>query len=275
MGKRNRDKNYEKRLKEGRGRGTLESYKPWILIQDCPSEGTCSRILGITTKRQHDLLSNLEKMYFYFLDFSSNVVDIREQYPLLPIEETILIAKELGIEHPKNPKTKALEAMTTDFLITLIDDSGETIEVARTIKPKEKLLDKRVLEKFEIERQYFKKRGIDWGIVTEEELDESIVMFIEDLYDYQSLENKESFKDISSEILDDMKLFFINQCSSYESSLNDLCYYFDKTFNLSLGSGIAMFKHLLISKNISVNIFNNLDFKNNIEIRINDLSDDR
>ena len=43
-------------------------------------------------------------------------------------------------------------------------------EVARTVKMKDELLKERVLEKFEIEREYWQRRDIDWGIVTEEEI---------------------------------------------------------------------------------------------------------
>ena len=273
MAKRNKKLDYERRIKEGRGTGTFEDYKPWITVQDFPSLGRISRIKGLKTKRQHEFLSTLEKKYFYLLDFSTKVVDIREQYPLLPIEETILIAKELGLEHPKNPNTKEFEAMTTDFLITLVDNNGEIVEIARTLKYKKDLLEKRVLEKFEIERQYFKKLGIDWGIVTEEEINDSAALFIEDLYAYQKLEDFESFKNIDNETIEDMRLFFINKCVSYDGSLKDMCFDFDKTMNLSLGSGLVMFKNLLISKYIAINIFEDTDFNKHIDIRIYELSE--
>lgn len=252
----------------------FEDYKPWITVQDFPSLGRISRIKGLKSKRQHEFLSTLEKKYFFLLDFSPKVENIREQYPLLPIEDTLLIAQELGIEHPTNPKTKELEALSTDFLITLIDRNGETVEIARTLKYKKDLLEKRVLEKFEIERQYFKKLGIDWGIVTEEDINDSAAMFIEDLYDYQDLRNFESFKDIDNETIEDMKLFFINKCIDYEGPLKNMCFYFDKTMDLSLGSGIVMFKHLLISKNISINILEETDIMKHIDISINVMPED-
>lgn len=115
MAKRKRIVNIEKFLHEGRGKGILENFQPWIKIQDVASLGRVTRIRGIKTKRQHDFLSDLESNYFYHLDFSNYVVDIREQFPLLPIEETISIAKELGIKHPKNPETKEYIVMTSDF----------------------------------------------------------------------------------------------------------------------------------------------------------------
>ncbi len=46
-------------------------------------------------------------------------MDIREQFPLLPIEETIIIAEELGIKHPTDPNTGEPVVMTTDFLVTV------------------------------------------------------------------------------------------------------------------------------------------------------------
>ncbi len=47
----------------------------------------------------------MERNYFYLTEFSDAVLDIREQFPLLPQEETIVIAEELGIKHPADPKT--------------------------------------------------------------------------------------------------------------------------------------------------------------------------
>jgi hypothetical protein len=98
----------------------------------------------------------MERNYFYILEYSDNVIDIREQYPLLPIEDTISIANELGISYPRHPEIGEDIIMTTDFLITVSTEGGVK-EVARTIKSKDDLLDKRILEKFEIERVFWKK----------------------------------------------------------------------------------------------------------------------
>lgn len=273
MAKRKSNLNYVKIIKEKRGIGVGKKYITGIKIQDFPSVGRVTRANGKKTKRQQNFLSDLERDYSKYLNFADNVVDVREQFPLLPLEETLIIAKELGLEHPKSPKTKEPIVMTTDFLITCKDENSEVVEIARTLKYKKDLLDKRVLEKFEIERQYFVKRGIDWGIVTEEEINKSVSNFIADLYTYQNLSEIESFQQIEAEIIEDMKLSFINQCASYEGTLNSLCYNFDKTMNISIGSGIAMFKHLLVSKKISVNIFDKIDFNEHVDITINKFKD--
>ncbi len=161
MAKRKRSIDIDKMIKEGRGQGIGVEYKPWIRIQDVPSLGRSTRLKGIKTKRQHEFLSDMERNYFYLLEFSDSIVDIREQFPLLPLEDTILIAEELGLEHPKNPTTGESIVMTTDFFIS-IKNNNEFYEVARTIKAKDELMNRRILEKFEIERVYWQKRNIDW-----------------------------------------------------------------------------------------------------------------
>ncbi|MDF2699916.1 MAG: transposase protein [Haloplasmataceae bacterium] len=105
-------------------------------------------------------MSDLEIDFFYFLEYSDYVVDIREQFPLLHLEQTISISNELGIEHPKNPNTQEYIIMTTDFLVTS-KISDKFVDNARTIKNHEELKSKRVLEKFEIESIYWKQKGID------------------------------------------------------------------------------------------------------------------
>ncbi len=163
-------------------------YQPWLLIQDVPSLGLVSRIKGWKTKRVHHLLSNLELNYFYVLEWSPTVCDIREQYPLLPIEETIAIAQKCCIRHPLDPKTKQPVVMTTDFLLTVRQHIGVS-EQARTIKPSQNLSSQRTLEKLEIERQYWQSKGIDWGIVTESEIPSVLAKNIEWLHPFQQTED--------------------------------------------------------------------------------------
>ena len=71
---------FNKYLSEGRGQGFGAVYTPWLCIQDFPSLGMVSRVSGATTGRIHHLMSNLELSLFYLLDWSDDVIDIREQY---------------------------------------------------------------------------------------------------------------------------------------------------------------------------------------------------
>jgi hypothetical protein len=120
------------------------------------------------THRVHHLLSDLETKHFLHLDFNPQVTDIREQYPLFPLDRPIAIANSLGISYPRYPGTTTPFVLTTDFLVTFRNPNGELSSFARTIKYREELSDNRVLEKLEIERVFWKLQGIPWQVDTED-----------------------------------------------------------------------------------------------------------
>jgi len=170
MAKRNKKTSTERRIELGFGQGRGHDYKPWLRIQDVPSTGLVHRIRGWHTQRVHHLMSNLERDCFLVLQWSyPKVCDIREQFPLLPQEDTLEIADRLGVKHPTDPKTQKPIVMTSDFNLTIATGS-ELCDVIRTVKPSSQLSNPRTLEKLEIERIYWKAHGTDWGIITEKEI---------------------------------------------------------------------------------------------------------
>jgi len=84
---------------------------------------------------------------------------------MIPIEETAPIANELKLQHPCFGG--CLVPLTTDFMIRYV---GGAI-CGRTIKYVQDLDDPRVGEKFDIEEEWYRRRGWDWGVVTEREID--------------------------------------------------------------------------------------------------------
>ena len=113
------------------------------------------------------------------------------------MQETVVIAHELGLKHPTDPETQKPVEMTTDFLLTV--DKGEGfVEFARTIKMKDELLKERVIEKFEIERVYWEGRQIDWGIVKKLEIPKEMARNISYIHDYYSLERYDTFQSLDS-----------------------------------------------------------------------------
>ena len=265
MAKRKRNLSVAKIIKEGRGTGVGDKYIPGIKIQDVPSIGRVSRIRGIKIERQHELLSDMERDYLLICDYSAKVDDIREQFLLKPIEETILIAKELGIEHPRNPRTGELNVMSTDFLITM-NYNNKVYEVARTIKPKDKLMNKRVLEKFEIERLFWEKKEINWGIVTEEEIDKVVVNNISLLHGYKEIRTIDSFNDIESGELKDLIYEFIKRLIDNEKTMRTICNEYDKEMVLEKGSSLCIFKYLVINKIIEIDITKRINVNQYIPI---------
>jgi hypothetical protein len=154
--------------REGRGKGSGASYKPWVQISDFSSRGISRRAFSPKCARHHHLLSNLEWHIFLLLEFSQEVVDIREQFPLTR-DETLSIAAKLGIKHPVYPGTHVPAVMTTDFLVKFNRNGADTLEAfsAKTAADLEK---PRVLEKLEIERSYFLELGVPHRLVIDSEL---------------------------------------------------------------------------------------------------------
>jgi len=258
MPKRKRNNSNEKKLLGGRGQSLGVDYKPWITIQDVPSSGRSTRLKGIKIPRQYEFLSDLERNYFYLLEYSDVVVDIREQYPLLPIQETIVIAEELGLKHPYHPETKEPIVMTTDFLVT-VNTSDGIKDLARTLKYKDDLLDENVLKKFEIERVYWEKQGIDWGIVTDLEVPKNMAHNISFVRSYSDLTHIEGFQECSDYELEEMAIYFVGQLLNEQYTPKQIAKGLERDFGLIVGCGLSFFKHLVINKVIEIDIQNKID----------------
>lgn len=228
--------------KEGRGEGRLQDYKPWLTVRDVPSHGKSSRDKGWKTGRTHHFLSTLELLYYLTLEWSLMVVDIREQFPLLPIDDTLAIADSLGIKHPTHPKTKQPVVLTTDFYISLQNESG-TFERTRTVKYAKDLSSRRTLEKLEIERRYWEVRGVDWGIVTEYEIPETLARNVDFLHDAWHLPTRMPESSIAA-----VAEFLRRLIAEQHQPLNELTAISDAELNFKGGTSLKVAYYLLASR---------------------------
>ncbi len=88
-----------RRIKDGRGQGLGKKYLPWLYVQDVPSDGRSHRVYSHKTGRIHHLLSDLELAAFLVFEWTPNITDIREQFPLNR-EDTRSITRENRLKHP-------------------------------------------------------------------------------------------------------------------------------------------------------------------------------
>lgn len=153
---------------EGRGKGLGAAYRPWIEVNDLSSQGDSRRVFSPLTNRTHHLLSNIEFNFFVLAEFTPDILDIREQYPLDRVQ-TRSIAIELGIRHPQYLGTQVDTVMTCDFLITRERDGMKTLE-AYNCKPSYEANQNRSIEKLEIQRRYFEGCDIPHFLVFDEML---------------------------------------------------------------------------------------------------------
>lgn len=259
---------FEQYLKEGRGQGTGSNYKPWITAQDFPTEGRLTRSLGWKSGRLHHLFSDHETRYFYLLEWSEVVVDIREQFPLIDVAVARRIAQDMGVQYPTDSASGTPYVMTTDFMISL-DEFGKKSEIARTIKPSSKLSERRVIEKFEIERRYWEAQGIDWGIVTEKDIPKVLVRNLEWLYPAYRLETSPGVA--VAELLS-IAAILKDRLRSSSATISKITTALDREMNLEIGTALSIFRHLVARKEIVLDMDKKIEVcqsaKNIIEIRL-------
>jgi hypothetical protein len=136
-------------------------------------------------------------------DYAADVVDIREQFPLFPESATQDIAAFLGIRHPSYPCSHMPIVMTTDFLLTRIDEAGKRFLMAFSIKSADELRGgsrKSVLAKLEVERRYWLGRGIPWHLFTSDEFNKIVIDNLEWL-SYFMVENEVDRDTFSAQLL--------------------------------------------------------------------------
>lgn len=232
-------------IKEGRGQGELSEYIPWVKIQDFSSEGNVTRYWGYKTRRQHEFLSNIERDYFLLLEWQDSILDIREQFPL-DRSMTVMIAEEKKIDHSIDNQTDVYIPMTTDFFITL-KVNNKYLYLARTVKSAIELENPRVIQKFEIEREYWERKGVDWGIVTEKDINKNVALNI-------AWANKCYYlDDLEEESYAKLLLKSLNKNKEVDN-LQKICDQFDKDYNLEIGSALKYFRHFVARKLITLNM---------------------
>lgn len=214
-------------------------------MHDFPSNGFISRAPGWKSNRVYHFMSTIELKYFYILEWSRAVTDIIEQFPL-ELEETIKIAEELGIKHPRDNKSAFPIVLTTDFFITAIID-GKEVYFARTIKPEKYLENTRTIEKYQIEWKYWRNRDISWKIVTEKDIPKNFAENVEWIHSEYRLDS--TMEHSISEQRDICELLK-KRLTIADGQINKVTMSLDVELNLESGTSLGLFKHLLANKEI-------------------------
>lgn len=233
----------EQRQKQGRGQGCGADYQPWLHIQDVPSQGLSTRIKGWKTARCHHFLSQLECQYFYQLEWALGVSDIREQFPL-EIKTTQSLAERLRIAHPIDPRTRQAMVMTTDFVVT-VKVAGKLVEQARCLKYARELSAERTLEKLEIERLYWIEKGVDWGIVTEHEMEPMLAANVAWVHAYRAAT---ALAPVTQEMIGRVESVLTPQVSEQRVPLRELTDACDDQLGLSPGMSLTVVRYLIANQ---------------------------
>lgn len=223
-----------------------KEYVPGIKIQDFAPRGRVSRIKGKTTNRVHHLLSDLETNVFYLIDFQEKITDIKEHYPLLDLHEVVDDLSDIKLEKFKNKKTCEEYIFTTTFVITL-KGNGEEKYLALSVRNETELYRDLLLEKLEVERRYWNKKGIRWSVITNKDIPMTKVNNIKWLYlgDINIKYEEEGY----------IKEVMVSKISRNECSIKEILDNVDKELSLPIGTALVLLKRMIISKEIIVDLY--------------------
>jgi hypothetical protein len=166
------------------------------------------------------------------------------------LEETLEIARRLGVKHPTDPVTGYPVVMTTDFFLKL-RLGGETVYHARTVKYRKDLDDPRVCEKFKIESRYYRRRDIDWDYVTEDKVTPGLAenaalihpfYFLSDLYPLTE-------RDIRK-----ITFYLTDRVRKEKLPLIDIVNDCDQKFGLEAGKSFSVACHLIVRSVWRINL---------------------
>jgi hypothetical protein len=244
MAKRTRNNGWrsiERRLAEGRGLGRGAFYIPWLFIHDVASRGLATRVKHPLNGRTCHFLSKLETDWFYVFSIFPQLLDLREQYPLHGIQETIEISQRLNIKHPADPRTGECCIVTTDFLLTFKNGLQE-LDLAIAIKPSSDLSSSRVLEKLQIEKSYWDSRGVSWRILTEKQLSRAVVKNVRWLFSHLE------FDGVSGAQISEIRGWMERAIDGDRKGLAVIASECDNSFGLRGGTSLSVCRHLIASK---------------------------
>lgn len=240
-------------LKEGRGEGIGKDYKPFWTINDFPTKGRASRLLGWKTNRIHNFFSDIEKNLFLLLDWDeeNNISDIREHYPLLNLEAVIDNTEDLRLDKFTDKDTDVPYVITTTFLITQKDTCGKEKHRAISVKGSTELSKGITIERLEVERRFWEASKIPWSIVTDKEIPKTKCKNIEWLH--SSLRDSDEFG-LTYEERAVGKDLLKKALSQNNDEIRKILRSLELSTNIKEGIALYLFKFLIASKEVKVDM---------------------
>lgn len=157
--------------------GEGSSYRSGTSVREFNSFGRCHRVFNVRVGRVLDLFSNGEYRYTELVGFDERIFRIEEQYPILPVSETVTLALELGVKHPMEGRYYL--PMRSDHLIHLRTNRGGVarramleVKMARDLEGDE---GKRTREKLAIKKLWCKANDVSFHLLLKEDLPMTIV----------------------------------------------------------------------------------------------------
>ncbi|MGP3783680.1 TnsA endonuclease C-terminal domain-containing protein [Paenibacillus sp. 1A_MP2] len=255
------DAKLQRFIKEGRGQGRGAEYQPWLNVHSIASRGRVSRVSGWKTDRVHHFLTDNETRYFYLCEWSDAVIDIREHYPLMDLYEMTDILDDDLTKKLMDRKTGTPHILTSTFLLTMKNEQGQERNFARNIKEAREFEKNSVIERYEVIRRYWHKKGIPWALISSSEINAVRAKNIEWLHATRRLSDwGYSEQQIAGE-----SQLLLELLSGKQGSIKNAIDRFDSQFSEDQGKGLLLFKHLLARKRIKIDMDETIDLNHSTE----------
>lgn len=225
------------------------------------SKGRATRIYSYKTKKIHHLQSDNQLRFFLILEWSNKVKDIQQNIELKDLEATIDNIENLRLDKFSDKETGGLYQLHTNFLVTIKRNFVEE-QIAVSVKSLSELERKTVIEKMEIERRYWKVKGVRFHVITEKEINKQLVeniKWVREAFIDKSIENKEVLKE---------KLYYFLQ-EYKEKRIMDALNNFDEEAKLKEGTALFILRYLIAVKEVEINMKEKMDLNDSINKRIN------
>jgi len=146
--------------------------------------------------------------------------------------------------------------------VITVNDGGTEKTFARAVKPSSQLTDRRVVEKLEIEGNFWASQGVDWGLVTEKEIDPTIVANIKWLHPYRSLREASSLSPAAVSKAEALLFDFVSE----NRSMGDAGLACDDRLGLPGGSSVALVRHFLATRRWRVDMCKLIDLSQRLVV---------
>ena len=107
------------------------------------------------------------------------------------------------------------------------------------------------IEKLEIERRYWAAKGINWGIVTNKDINDVRAKNIEWIH---SAMTSDDCNGLSREEFDDLLDGLLYRLIDNQQNIREIISRFEKDYSLDAGAGLLLFKHLIAGKKIALDM---------------------
>ena len=238
------------RLKRGLGRVKDGEYRSFIPRRAARTRGERTEESAFGSERQLSLMSRGERRVALMLWWDEEVLDVREGYPLLPVDETVEIAEELQVRFPMGRNRQPL-VRTFDFLVR----HARLGVVAFSRKDRNDLDAPRLLQLLEIERRFAQRRGWHWAALTEDDVPETMAANLQILNEHWLLSGVHAN---ASKVTADAT-WLMSRLQRRGRGLLDTCRDFDASFDHEPGTGLSIAWHQLAHKCWNANLDEPLD----------------